>query len=181
MVGILLTNHQCVHVVFVLVAGCLINAVCGNGKINVEAFLVQPFVIESVGCGGFHNAVFAQRQLFGQGQDALGVGVKGGNILGQMPVYRVGHTHQFGRAVFHTVIAVVVQIVDLERRSRQQHGLAGLKASVHDAAAQLPGGFVRCAGLAGTHAQSVSCAMLSSQSSCMTSPAVSSSMRTVSA
>ena len=46
----------------------------------------------------------------------------------------------------------VVQIAHIAVPVEQQHGLAGLKASVHDAAAQAPGGFVRCAGLAGTHA-----------------------------
>ena len=133
MVGILFANYQRVHAVFVLVTGRLINTVGGDGKIDVVAFRVQPLVIESVGCVGFHNAVFAQRQFFGQGQDALGVGVKGGDILGQMPVYRVGHTHQFGRAVFHAVIAVIVQIVDLERRARHQHRLAGFLVQFGDA------------------------------------------------
>ena len=132
-VGILFANYQRVHAVLVLIAGRLINAVGGNGKINVVAFLVQPFVIESVGCGGFHNAVFTQRQFFGQGQDALGVGVEGGNVLGQMPVYGVSHAHQLGRTVFHAVIAVIVQIVDLKRRTRQQHGLAGFLVQLGDA------------------------------------------------
>ena len=133
MVGILFANYQRVHAVFVFIAGCLINAVGGDGKIDIVAFISNPRIVIAVGRGGFHNAVFAQRQLFGQGQDALGVGVKGGNILGQMPVYRVGHTHQFGRAVFHTVIAVVVQIVDLERRARHQHRLAGFLVQFGDA------------------------------------------------
>ena len=50
-----------------------------------------------------------------------------------MPVYGVGHTHQLGRAVFHAVAAVIVQIVDLERRTRQQHGLAGFLIDLGDA------------------------------------------------
>ena len=66
-VGILFANYQRVHAVFVLIAGCLINAVGGDGKIDIVAFRIQPLVIESVGRGGFHNAVFAQRQFFGQG------------------------------------------------------------------------------------------------------------------
>ena len=97
------------------------------------AFRVQPLVIESVGCVGFYNAILAQRQFFGQGQDALSVGVEGGNVLGQMPVYGVGHTHQLGRAVFHAVVAVIVQIVDLKRRARQQHGFAGFLVNFGDA------------------------------------------------
>ena len=99
-VGILLTNHQRIHAVLVFVAGRLINAVGGDGKIDIVACIVCPRIVIAVGCSGFHNAVFTQRQFFGQGQNALGVGVEGGNILGQMPVYSVGHTHQLGRAVF---------------------------------------------------------------------------------
>ena len=136
-VGILFANYQRVHAVFVLIAGRLINAVGGDGEVNVVAFRVQPLVIESVGCGGFHNAVFAQRQFFGQSQDTLGVGVEGGDILGQMPVYGVGHVHQLGRAVFHAVVAVIVQIVDLECRTRQQHGLAGFLVQLSDAQVDL--------------------------------------------
>ena len=67
MVGILFANYQRIHAVLVLVTGRLINAVGGDGKIDIVAFRVQPLVIESVGRGGFHNAVFAQRQFFGQG------------------------------------------------------------------------------------------------------------------
>ena len=66
-VGILFANYQRIHAVLVLVTGRLINAVGGDGKIDIVAFRVQPLVIESVGRGGFHNAVFAQRQFFGQG------------------------------------------------------------------------------------------------------------------
>ena len=99
-VGILLSDYQRVHAVFVLIAGCLINAVCGNGEVNVVACIGCPRIVITVGCGGFYNAILTQRQFFGQGQNALGVGVKGGDILGQMPVYGVSHTHQLGRAVF---------------------------------------------------------------------------------
>ena len=133
MVGILLTNHQCVHAVFVLVAGRLINAVGGNGEVNVVACIGSPRIVIAVGCDSFHNAILTQRKFFGQSQDALGVGVEGGDILGQMPVYGVGHTHQLGRAIFHAVIAVIVQIVDLERRTRQQHGFAGFLVNFGDA------------------------------------------------
>ena len=136
-VGILFANYQRVHAVFVLIAGRLINAVGGDGEVNIVAFRVQPLVIESVGCGAFHNAVFAQRQFFGQSQDTLGVGVEGGDILGQMPVYGVGHAHQLGCAVFHAVVAVIVQIVDLKRRTRQQHGLAGFLVQLSDAQVDL--------------------------------------------
>ena len=72
------------------------------------AFISNPRIVIAVGRGCFHNAVFAQRQFFGQGQDALGVGVEGGDILGKMPVYGVSHAHQLGRAVFHAIIAVIV-------------------------------------------------------------------------
>ena len=133
MVGILFANYQRVHAVFVLIAGCLINTVGGDGKIDIVAFISNPRIVIAVGRGGFHNAVFAQRQLFGQGQDALGVCIEGGDVLGQIPVYRVGHTHQFGRAVFHAVIAVIIQVVDLERRTRQQHGFAGFLVQFGDA------------------------------------------------
>ena len=64
-VGILFSNYQRVHAVFVFVAGRLINAVGGNGKINIVAFRIQPLVIESVGCVGFYNAILTQRQFFG--------------------------------------------------------------------------------------------------------------------
>ena len=66
-VRILLTNHQCVHAVFVLVAGCLINAVGGDGEVNVVACIGSPRIVIAVGRGGFHDAVFTQRQFFGQG------------------------------------------------------------------------------------------------------------------
>ena len=66
-VGILLTNYQRVHAVFVLIAGRLINAVGGDGKIDIVACIVCPRIVIAVGRGGFHNAVFAQRQFFGQG------------------------------------------------------------------------------------------------------------------
>ena len=136
-VGILFANYQRVHAVFVLIAGRLINAVGGDGKIDIVACIGSPRIVIAVGCGGFHNAIFAQRQFFGQGQDALLIGIKSGNILGQMPVYGVGHTHQLGRAVFHAVIAVIVQIVDLECRTRQQHGLAGFLVQLGDAQVDL--------------------------------------------
>ena len=132
-VGILFANHQRVHAVFVLIAGRLINAVRGNGEVNVVACIGSPRIVIAVGCGSFHNAILTQRQFFGQGQDALGVGVEGGNVLGQMPVYGVSHAHQLGRTVFHAVIAVIVQIVDLKRRTRQQHGLAGFLVQLGDA------------------------------------------------
>ena len=132
-VGILLTNHQRIHAVFVFITGCLINAVGGNGKIDIVACIGSPRIVIAVGCGGFHNAILAQRQFFGQGQDALGVGVESGDILGQMPVYGVSHAHQLGRAVFHAVVAVIVQIVDLKRRTRQQHGFAGFLVNFGDA------------------------------------------------
>ena len=51
-----------------------------------------------------------------------------------MPVYGVGHGHQFGIALI--VIAIVphvIQPVDLERRARQQHGLAGFLIDLGDA------------------------------------------------
>ena len=67
MVGILFTNHQRVHAVLVFVAGRLINAVGGNGEVNVVACIGSPRIVIAVGRGGFHNAVFAQRQFFGQG------------------------------------------------------------------------------------------------------------------
>ena len=66
-VGILFANHQRVHAVFVFVAGRLINAVGGDREVNVVAFRIQPFVIESIGRGSFHNAILTQRQFFGQG------------------------------------------------------------------------------------------------------------------
>ena len=66
-VGILFANYQRVHAVLVLIAGRLINTVGGNGKINIVAFRIQPLVIESVGCVGFHDAILTQRQFFGQG------------------------------------------------------------------------------------------------------------------
>ena len=54
-----------------------------------------------------------------------------------MPVYGVSHTHQLGRAVFHAVVAVIVQIVDLKRRTRQQHGFAGFLVQFGDAQVNL--------------------------------------------
>ena len=54
-----------------------------------------------------------------------------------MPVYGVGHTHQLGRAVFHAVVAVIVQIIDLECRTRQQHRLAGFFVQLGDAQVNL--------------------------------------------
>ena len=66
-VGILLTNHQRIHAVFVFITGCLINAVGGNGKIDIVACIGSPRIVIAVGCGGFHNAILAQRQFFGQG------------------------------------------------------------------------------------------------------------------
>ena len=136
-VGILFANYQRVHAVLVLVTGCLINAVGGNGKIDIVACIGSPRIVIAVGCGGFHNAILAQRQFFGQGQDALGVGVESGDILGQMPVYGVSHAHQLGRAVFHAVVAVIVQIVDLKRRTRQQHGFAGFLVNFGNAQVNL--------------------------------------------
>ena len=145
-VGVFFANHQRVHAVFVFITGRLINAVGGDGKIYIKTAVcvigqnsvfvtcgILPFVVETVGAGDLHDAVFTQRQFFGQGQDTLGVGVEGGDILGQMPVYGVGHTHQLGCAVFPAVVAVIVQIVDLERRARQQHGLAGFLVNFGDA------------------------------------------------
>ena len=66
-VGILFSDYQRVHAVFVLIAGRLINAVSGDGKIDIVACIGSPRIVIAVGCGGFHNAVFAQRQFFGQG------------------------------------------------------------------------------------------------------------------
>ena len=66
-VGILFSDYQRVHAVFVLIAGRLINAVSGDGKIDTGACIGSPRIVIAVGCGGFHNAVFAQRQFFGQG------------------------------------------------------------------------------------------------------------------
>ena len=66
-VGILLTNHQRIHAVFVFITGCLINAVGGNGKIDIVACIGSPRIVIAVGRGGFHDAVFTQRQFFGQG------------------------------------------------------------------------------------------------------------------
>ena len=66
-VGILFADYQRVHAVFVFVAGRLINAVGGNGEVNVVACIGSPRIVIAVGRGGFHNAVFAQRQFFGQG------------------------------------------------------------------------------------------------------------------
>ena len=54
-----------------------------------------------------------------------------------MPVYGVSHAHQLGCTVFHAVVAVIVQIVDLKRRTRQQHGFAGFLVNFGNAQVNL--------------------------------------------
>ena len=83
MVRVVFTNHKGIHAVLVFVAGGCINAVCGDFKIHIVAAIgiigkdpvfvpgrIQPFVVESVRAGDFYNAILAQWQLFGQGQNA---------------------------------------------------------------------------------------------------------------
>ena len=90
MVRVVFTNHKGIHAVLVFVTGGCINAVCGDFKIHIVAAIgiigkdpvfvpgrIQPFVVESVRAGHFHNAIFPQRQFFRQGQNTLAIGVKG--------------------------------------------------------------------------------------------------------
>ena len=139
MVRVVFTNHKGIHAVLVFVAGGCINAVCGNFKIYIVAAIgiigkdpvfisvrIQPFVVESVRAGDFYDAILAQRQLFGQGQNALAVGVKSGYIFCQMAVDGIGHRDELRVAV--AVIAVMpllVQPVNLKGGIGQQHRLAG--------------------------------------------------------
>ena len=89
MVRVVFTNHKGIHAVLVFVAGGCINAVCGDFKIHIVAAIgiigkdpvfissrIQPFIVESVRAAHLNNAVLAQRQLFGQRQNTLTIGVK---------------------------------------------------------------------------------------------------------
>ena len=132
LIPVVLTNDQRVHAVFIVVAGGLVDAVRGNIEIHIVVAAVSPFVVEAVRADSLHNAVFAQRQLFRQGQDTFPVGVEGIHVLGQMPVYRVRHRDQLGLPVFQPIIAVVIQPVDLEGCVRQQDRFAGFRIEFRD-------------------------------------------------
>ena len=55
-----------------------------------------------------------------------------------MPVYGVCHSDELRIALLViTIVAVFVQIVNLERRARQQHGLAGFLVNFGDAQVDL--------------------------------------------
>ena len=86
LIPVVLTNDQRIHAVFIVVAGGLVDAVRGNIEIDIVVAAVGPLVVEAVRADSLHNAVFAQRQLFRQGQDAFLVGVEGVHVLGQMAV-----------------------------------------------------------------------------------------------
>ena len=132
LIPVVLTNDQRVHAVFIVVAGGLVDAVRGNIEIDIVVAAVSPFVVEAVRADSLHNAVFAQRQLFRQSQDAFLVGVEGVHVLGQMPIYRVRHRDQLGLPVFQPIVAVVIQPVDLEGCVRQQDRFAGFRIEFRD-------------------------------------------------
>ena len=147
MVRVVFTNHKGIHAVLVFVAGGCINAVCGDFKIHIVAAIgiigkdpvfvpgrIQPFVVESVRAGDFHNAIFTQRQFFRQRQDTLAVGVKSGYIFCQMAVDSIGHRDEFRVAVaVITVMPLLVQPVDLESGIGQQYRFAGFLVNFGDA------------------------------------------------
>ena len=132
LIPVVLADDQRVHAVFIVVAGGLADAVRGNIEIHIVVAAVGPLVVEAVRADIFHNAVLAQRQLFRQGQDTFLVGVEGIHVLGQMPVYRVRHRDQLGLAIFQTIVAVVIQPVDLEGCVRRQDRFAGLRIEFRD-------------------------------------------------
>ena len=147
MVRVVFTNHKGIHAVLVFVAGGCINAVCGDFKIYIVAAIgiigkdpvfvpgrIQPFVVESVRAGDFYNAILAQRQLFGQGQNALAVGVKSGYIFCQMAVDGIGHRDELRVAVaVITVMPLLIQPIDLESGVGQQYRFAGFLVNFGDA------------------------------------------------
>ena len=147
MVRVVFTNHKGIHAVLVFVAGGCINAVCGDFKIHIVAAIgiigkdpvfvpgrIQPFVVESVRAGDFYNAILAQRQLFGQGQNALAVGVKSGYIFCQMAVDGIGHRDELRVAVaVITVMPLLIQPIDLESGVGQQYRFAGFLVNFGDA------------------------------------------------
>ena len=147
MVRVVFTNYKGIHAVLVFVAGGCINAVCGDFKIHIVAAIgiigkdpvfvpgrIQPFVVESVRAGDFYNAILAQWQLFGQGQNALAVGMKSVYIFCQMAVDSIGHRNEFRVAVaVITVMPLLVQPVDLESGVGQQYRFAGFLVNFGDA------------------------------------------------
>ena len=147
MVRVVFTNHKGIHAVLVFVAGGCINAVCGDFKIHIvdaicivgqnAVFIsgrIQPFVVESVRAGDFHNSIFTQRQFFRQRQDALAVGVESVYIFCQMAVDSIGHCDEFRVAVaVITVMPLLVQPVDLESGVGQQYRFAGFLVNFGDA------------------------------------------------
>ena len=147
MVRVVFTNHKGIHAVLVFVAGGCINAVCGDFKIHIVAAIgiigkdpvfvpgrIQPFVVESVRAGDFYNAILAQWQLFGQGQNALAVGMKSVYIFCQMAVDSIGHCDELRVAVaVITVMPLLVQPVDLESGVGQQYRFAGFLVNFCDA------------------------------------------------
>ena len=132
LIPVVLADDQRVHAVFIVITGGLVNPVCGNIEIDIVVAAVSPFVVEAVRTDSLHNAVFAQRQLFRQGQDTFLVGVEGIHVLGQMPAYRVRHRDQLGLPVFQPIVAVVIQPVDLEGCVRQQDRFAGFRIEFRD-------------------------------------------------
>ena len=147
MVRVVFTNHKGIHAVLVFIAGGCINAVCGDFKIHIvdaicivgqnAVFIsgrIQPFVVESVRAGDFHNAIFTQRQFFRQRQDALAVGVESVYIFCQMAVDGIGHRDEFRVAVaVITVMPLLVQPIDLESGVGQQYRFAGFLVNFGDA------------------------------------------------
>ena len=132
LIPVVLADDQRVHAVFIVITGGLVDAVRGNIEIDIAVAAVGPLVVEAVRTGSFHNAVFAQRQLFRQGQDTFLVGVEGIHVLGQMPVYRVRHRDQLGLPVFQPIVAVAIQPVDLEGCVWQQDRFAGFRIEFRD-------------------------------------------------
>ena len=132
LIPVILADDQRVHAVFIVITGGLVDAVRGNIEIHIVVAAVGPLIVEAVRADSLHNAVFAQRQLFRQGQDTFLVGVEGIHVLGQMPVYRVRHRDQLGLPVFQPIIAVVIQPVDLEGCVRQQDRFAGFRIEFRD-------------------------------------------------
>ena len=132
LIPVVLADDQRVHAVFIVVAGGLVDAVRGNIKIHKVVAAVGPLVVEAVRAGSLHNAVFAQWQLFRQGQNTFPVGVEGIHVLGQMPVYRVRHRDKLRLPVFQPIVAVVIQPVDLEGGVRQQDRFAGFRIEFRD-------------------------------------------------
>ena len=147
MVRVVFTNHKGIHAVLVFIAGGCINTVCGDFKIYIVAAIgiigkdpvfvpgrIQPFVVESVRAGNFHNAIFTQRQFFRQRQDTLAVGVKSGYIFCQMAVDGIGHRDELRIAVaVITVMPLLVQPIDLESGVGQQYRFAGFLVNFCDA------------------------------------------------